>query len=84
MTIGQMLLSLRKARQLSQEDLARLAGTSPVSVWGYEVGEMVPTLGNLMRLARALNVGLEAFNGCTPPLDNRNRRGPRRGACPRA
>ena len=61
MVLRNKLLGLRERRELSQQGLATIAGTSPSTVnrierWGY-----VPTAPVQERLARALNVPIHAI-----------------------
>jgi DNA-binding XRE family transcriptional regulator len=49
----------RVARQLTQRDLAELAGTSRETVSHVESGRTRPTLETAERLARALGASLE-------------------------
>ena len=53
------LVSLRKLRSLTQEDLAEIAGVSRQSVAKWEAGETVPDLEKCRLLAEALNVSLD-------------------------
>jgi len=50
------LKAIRKARRLTQENLAELAGISQASIARYERGEQVPSTDNFERLADALGV----------------------------
>ncbi len=55
---------LRKARGLSQEELAHRAGLHYTYVGGIERGERNPALVNIGRIAAALKVSLaELFSG---------------------
>lgn len=63
--LGRNLRTLREARGLSQEQIARLAGI-PRATWSHlESGAGNPTLAVLTRAAAALHVGLEELVG--PP-----------------
>jgi len=56
--VGRRIRSLRKARGLSQEQLAELAGTSPKYLSRIETGRENPTLDLFLRLAQGLKVDL--------------------------
>lgn len=53
---GEYVLKLRKARNLSQEQLAELAGLHRNYIGGIERGERNVALVNIVRLAKALGV----------------------------
>lgn len=53
---GEYVLKLRKARNLSQEQLAELAGLHRNYIGGIERGERNIALVNIVRLAKALGV----------------------------
>jgi transcriptional regulator with XRE-family HTH domain len=55
---GQAFRQLRRARGISQERLADLAGLDRTYVSGIERGERNPSLTNLLKLAATLEVGL--------------------------
>jgi len=52
---GEALAAARADKQLTQEELAGLAGVSTYTVSRLERDENVPTLATLTRLARALD-----------------------------
>ena len=52
---------LRAMRDLTQADLAELAGTTRKSVNAIETGRMVPSVLLALKLARALNVTVDAI-----------------------
>ena len=56
MNLGEKILAARKKAGLSQTDLADLVGVSRQSVSKWETGESSPEAGNLLPVARALNV----------------------------
>ena len=64
---------LRKSKRLSQNALAKIAGVSPRTIFGYEAGTTYPrTASTLNRLAEALGVTSEALADNTHPLKSCN------------
>ena len=61
--VGMALRSYRLRRELSQSDLARLAGVSPSAISQVERGERGLSLETLMALARRLNITLDELLG---------------------
>ena len=69
MTFGERVRELRKKKKLSQNALAKIAGVSPRTIFGYEAGTTYPrTASTLNRLAEALGVTSEALADSTHPL----------------
>ncbi len=56
MTLGERIYSLRKARGLSQEELADAVGVSRQAVSKWELGESQPEVDKVVLLAQALGV----------------------------
>ncbi len=56
--LGANLCRIRRARGLSQEELAEISGLSNRYIGKIERGDANPTLDILMRLATSVNVGL--------------------------
>jgi transcriptional regulator with XRE-family HTH domain len=57
--IGKVIRQNRQARRLSQNDLARLSGVSRPRITRLETGRITDiTVGNLLRLLRALDLEL--------------------------
>ncbi|MGH7965611.1 MAG: helix-turn-helix domain-containing protein [Candidatus Binatia bacterium] len=56
--VGRRIKKLRKAKGLSQEKLAELAGTSPKYLSRIETGRENPTLDLFARLAKGLQIDL--------------------------
>jgi transcriptional regulator with XRE-family HTH domain len=54
--LGENVKRLRKERGLLQTDLARLSGYSPAMLCGVEQGKEIPSMRQLIRLARKLGV----------------------------
>src|SRR5215472_12340443 len=61
--VGMALRAYRLRRELSQSDLARLAGVSPSAISQVERGERGLSLDTLMALARRLNITLDELLG---------------------
>ena len=59
--LGARVKELRKARGLSQDQLAELIGIEPKHVSRIEVGKSYPTLDRLERIAKALDAPMKAF-----------------------
>jgi DNA-binding XRE family transcriptional regulator len=58
---GPRLQALRRAAGCSRAELATKSGLHQLTIAALEAGRHVPQWGTLVRLARALGVGLEAF-----------------------
>jgi transcriptional regulator with XRE-family HTH domain len=59
MAIGDKILALRKERGWSQQQLAKLLGTSGPIVGRYERGEMTPSVEVAKKLAETFGVTLD-------------------------
>lgn len=53
------LKSLRIAKALSQEDVARKAGITYKAYWSIEAGQADPKLSTIVKISSALNVSVE-------------------------
>jgi putative transcriptional regulator len=62
-TLRNTLKVQRAMRDLTQADLADLAGVTRRSVNAIEAGRMVPSVLLALRLARALGVGVDTIFG---------------------
>ena len=60
-SLGDKLRHLRSERNISQRDLARLAGLSPNSISLIERDETSPSVATLQSLASALNIRMSYF-----------------------
>lgn len=60
-SLGEKLRQLRSERNISQRDLARLAGLSPNSISLIERDETSPSVATLQSLATALNIRMSYF-----------------------
>ena len=59
MTIGNRIISLRKAQQFSQEEIADKLGVSRQAVSKWETDDCAPDAYNLIALAKLLNTSVE-------------------------
>lgn len=59
--LGARIKELRKARKLSQEELAELIGVEPQHMSRLEVGKSYPSLDRLEKIATVLEVPLKDF-----------------------
>ena len=67
MEFSQQLLQQRKARGLSQLELAEKVGVSRQAVSKWETGEAAPDLSKLLALANALDISLDQLCGREAP-----------------
>lgn len=63
MFIGQRLKSLRKEKNLSQQNLGDILGVTKVSVCGYETGTRIPSLDTFELLTDYFGVTADYFLG---------------------
>jgi transcriptional regulator with XRE-family HTH domain len=70
-TFGPQLIALRKARGLTQVQLAELAGTTQRAISYYENDAGYPPAPALVALARALEVTTDVLLGVKPPKVDR-------------
>ena len=61
MTLGEKIQTLRKGRQMSQEQLADRLGVSRQSVSKWELDEAAPDIGNLVGIGALFGVSLDAL-----------------------
>ena len=66
MNFPEQLISLRRLKNLTQEDVARQAGIPTRSYQRYEHGEQEPTLSKLVILADVFGVSLDELVGRNP------------------
>ena len=64
-TIAFKLKTLRKAKGLTQEQLAEAIGTTRATIAGYETGRRNPRLPDLQKIAEFFGVGLDYFGVAT-------------------
>ena len=55
---------LRKKKQLTQTELAKLANVSQAAIQGYETGKFIPSTNTAIQLAKVLNVKLDDLLNC--------------------
>jgi len=67
MTFQETLAAERKARGLSQEELAAKLNISRQAVSKWETGDSMPDLRNLLALAELFSLALDSLCGRTPP-----------------
>ncbi len=65
MIAGDKIKNERTKRKLSQEDLGKLIGVTKVSICGYETGTRTPTIGNLLKLSKVLELNPNEIIGGT-------------------
>lgn len=58
---GSLIKSLRKAKHITQQELADYLGVNRSTVSNYEISRRIPTLSDLKKIAEYFNVGLEYF-----------------------
>jgi len=66
--LGARVTVLRKARGMTQAELARAIGVSQQAVFAYELGERRISVLVLCKLARVFNVSVEELIGLTRPV----------------
>lgn len=77
---GQRLRELREEKGVSRKQLVDLAGLSERAIIKWELGEREPGWFNVLALAHALNVGVEAFAVLPSPTEPPGRGRPRKAA----
>lgn len=60
-TIGAKLRTLRKAKKMTQDELAALIGVKRATISNYEIDRRQPSLSDLKRFAEFFGVGLDYF-----------------------
>ncbi|HKM34241.1 MAG TPA: helix-turn-helix transcriptional regulator [Lachnospiraceae bacterium] len=56
---GRKIKELRKARQLTVEQLSEYFDTSPQAIYKWQSGKTLPTLDNMMVLGRIFQIRIE-------------------------
>jgi len=67
MSFGDKLCELRKAKGLTQEQLANMIGVAKSTLTGYEKNNREPNIPTLKKIAVALNVMVEELLGIESP-----------------
>jgi len=62
---GARLKEIRKAKNMSQAELAEAVGTSQSRIADYEAGKTFPTVPVIIRIAKFLNVSADYLLGLT-------------------
>ena len=73
MTIGERIKQARKARRMSQKELAEKIGTTPQTIGRYEADGRRPKADAMLKIASALNVPVSELLGeprPTAPTDH--------------
>jgi transcriptional regulator with XRE-family HTH domain len=65
MLFGERLLSIRKKKKVSQDDLAKLIGVHAPVIGRYERNEVKPSIEVATNIANALEVSLDYLVGIT-------------------
>lgn len=68
MIFGERLLALRKKNKWSQDDLAKMVGTSAPIIGRYERNEIKPSIETAKKIADALGVTIDYLIGGTDTL----------------
>jgi transcriptional regulator with XRE-family HTH domain len=63
MDLGSNITQLRKAKEMSRDDLGTEVGTSGAIIGRYERGEMIPSVEMAKKIADALEVSLDYLVG---------------------
>lgn len=61
--IGSKIIGLRKAKNWSQEELAKKIGSSRVMIGNYERNENTPSVDILLKIARVFDVSVDYLIG---------------------
>lgn len=66
MDVGKSIRKLRESRNLTQEELGRIAGVSSMAVSQWENGRAVPRMGAIQRMADYFNIPKSEIMGDEP------------------
>lgn len=64
--LGNIIRLLRQKQNLSQAELAKSLSITPALISAYELGERVPSLSNLIKLASFFRVSSDYLLGLKP------------------
>jgi transcriptional regulator with XRE-family HTH domain len=67
------LISIRKARQLTQSELAALCGIASSVISNYECGVRDPSLKSLRKIREALDCTWDELCGYVPPQNSESK-----------
>lgn len=70
MQFPQILRKLRKEKNLTQEELAKILKTAPSAISMYERGEREPSLETIMSIANFFSVDIDFLLGKSPPYED--------------
>lgn len=62
-SFAENIKKIRLEKQMSQEEFAKLLGTSKQNISRYESGEVSPKISTAARIAEILNISLSELNG---------------------
>lgn len=71
--LGAHIAQLRKARGMTQAELARAIGVSTPAIFAYELGERRPSVLVLSKIARAFSISVEQAMGEAPERVHKGR-----------
>lgn len=74
--LGARIAELRKAKNITQIQMAEVLGVSQQTINSYEVGRRRVPVSALPQLATALTISIEELLGETTQANNKNKRGP--------
>ena len=63
MSFGERIIQVRKEKDMSQEQLAKLLDTTPTTIGRYERDEVKPSIEMAVKIADALEVSLDFLTG---------------------
>ena len=59
MSFGKQITDVRKEKNMSQDQLAKILGTTPTTIGRYERDEVKPSIDVAVKIAEALEVSLD-------------------------
>lgn len=65
-TIAEKLKTLRKAKGLTQQEVADAVNIARATIGGYEIGRRSPRLQDLQKMAEFYGVGMDYFDVASP------------------
>lgn len=61
-TFGSILHDVRVSKNISPLDLSYMADVSPRAIYAWETGDKTPSLENVRKICKALNISIEINN----------------------